>query len=288
MQNDFASPRVVCRPALPGDATDVLEFTKFIWDGHDYIKYVWEDWLADPQGLLAVAEYAGHAVALGKVTYLSPGQWWLEGVRVDPSVQGLKIGSHIFEYLESWWKEQGGTLRWMTSSDRVQMHHLAKRSGYVKLGEVRSYTAPADQEASGAFRALEETEVERASQIAPTSLANSYGLMDWGWKFSAPDATALAKIAEDRRLYEWRNNAGLLSYWEDEDDGRKVLGVGLLACNTGSLKDMLIDLRRLAGQLGFDRLVWLAPAMEKVEAALQQAGFKTDWDGTGFLFEKRR
>jgi len=34
--------------------------------------------------------------------------------------------------------------------------------------------------------------------------------------------------------------------------------------------------------------VWLAPAMEKVEAALQQAGFKTDWDGTGFLFEKRR
>ena len=63
----------------------------------------------------------------------------------------------------------------------------------------------------------------------------------------------------------------MLSYWEDEDDGQKVLGVGLLACNTGSLKDMLIDLRRLAGQLGFDRLVWLAPAMEKVEAALQQA-----------------
>src|SRR5690242_14867206 len=67
MPTNYFSPQVVCRPALPSDAPAVLEFTKFIWGGHDYIKYVWDDWLADPHGILAVAEYAGRAVALGKV-----------------------------------------------------------------------------------------------------------------------------------------------------------------------------------------------------------------------------
>jgi hypothetical protein len=92
----FSSPVPVCRPALPLDKADVLEFTKFIWDGHDYIRYVWDDWLADPRGILAVVEYGGHAVGLGKVSYVAQGQWWLEGLRVDPRYQGLKIGSLVF------------------------------------------------------------------------------------------------------------------------------------------------------------------------------------------------
>ena len=41
-------PVVVCRPALPRDTADVLEFSKFIWNGHDYVKYVWDEWLNDP------------------------------------------------------------------------------------------------------------------------------------------------------------------------------------------------------------------------------------------------
>ena len=138
----FSSPRVICRPALPSDAADVLEFTKFIWDGHDYIKYVWQDWLADPHGLLVVAQYGRHAVGLGKITLLAPGQWWLEGVRVDPNYQGLKIGSHVMEYMDQWLLENGhGDVRYMTSSERFQMHHLGGRLGYTKLGEVRSYKA---------------------------------------------------------------------------------------------------------------------------------------------------
>src|SRR5512140_1085345 len=140
--NEYLSPVPVCRPALPSDRADVLEFTKFIWDGHDYIHYVWDEWLADPNGLLAVIQYGGHAVALGKASLISEGQWWLEGLRVDPKYQGLKLSSRMFEYLDDWWKEhRGGAIRLMTSSERVQVHHLCARLGYQKIGEVRSYVA---------------------------------------------------------------------------------------------------------------------------------------------------
>jgi len=46
--------RLVCRPALPKDTPDVLELTRTIWDGHDYLPAVWDDWLRDYDGMLAV------------------------------------------------------------------------------------------------------------------------------------------------------------------------------------------------------------------------------------------
>ncbi len=139
MNNPSTEPRLVCRPALPRDRADVFEFTKFIWEGHDYIRFVWDDWLADPHGLLAVAEYGGSTVGMAKVTLVSKGQWWLEGFRVDPRVQGLKVGSHIHEYVNDWWLEHGdGAVRLMTSSERVQVHHLSERTGFVRIGEVNS------------------------------------------------------------------------------------------------------------------------------------------------------
>jgi hypothetical protein len=63
MLHSFSEPRVVIRPALPLDREAVLEFCKFIWDGHDYIPDVWDDWMADPSGEMFVAEYAGRRSA---------------------------------------------------------------------------------------------------------------------------------------------------------------------------------------------------------------------------------
>lgn len=37
---DFSSPLPAIRPALPRDIADMAEFTKSIWDGHDYVGEV--------------------------------------------------------------------------------------------------------------------------------------------------------------------------------------------------------------------------------------------------------
>ena len=292
--NPFFSPQVVCRPALPGDAADVLEFTKFIWEGHDYIKYVWADWLADPEGLLVVAEYGGHAVGLGKITLLSPGQWWLEGLRVDPKFQGLKIGSHIHEYLDAWWHEHGGgAIRLMTSWERVQVHHLSARMGFDKLGEVRAYAAQADETAGDAFEAVAAEDAKWALDFAAVRLPDYNGLIDWGWEFSEPDEPVLKQKAEQGRLWWWRPAqsdvpaGGLLALWEDSDEGERVMGIAFAAVERGSLRAMMEDARRLARRLGFARALWLAPALPWVESALKEAGFETDWDGTGWLYGKK-
>jgi len=60
--------RVVCRPALPKDTAGALALTSRIWDGHDYVPYLWQEWLDDQQGMLAVAEYAGRVVGIARMS----------------------------------------------------------------------------------------------------------------------------------------------------------------------------------------------------------------------------
>jgi len=291
MKFDFASPRVVCRPALPRDTADVLEFTKTIWHGQDYIKYVWHEWLADPKGMLAVAEYGGHAVGMGKITLASPGQWWFEGFRVDPQVQGLKIGSHIYEYLDQWWLEHcDGTLRLMTSGKRVQVHHLSERLGYKKVGEVTGhYEAAAIDRSTNSFQAVKPEEIKIALDFAFNSQTLQISnLMDIGWTQVYPDGNILSGIIAKNNAFWWHDRAGLILAWDDEDEGgSKVLGIGLPACETRVLPDFLLDIRQLAAQKGCRNIFWIAPSNTEILSALSSAGFQTDWDEPAFVYEKK-
>ena len=45
---------VACRPARQSDTVDVMELTRTIWEGEDYVPQVWASWLADRRGRLAV------------------------------------------------------------------------------------------------------------------------------------------------------------------------------------------------------------------------------------------
>jgi GNAT superfamily N-acetyltransferase len=301
----YSAPRLVCRPALSSDTADVLEFTRLIWEGEDYIKYVWQDWLHDPCGVLAIAQYGSHAVGMAKVTFLSRGQWWLEGLRVDPAHQGLKIASHLHEYTNAWWLENGdGAVRLMTSSERVQVHHLCERSGYTRVGEVISYRSPPihHQESSpespsararpqaavpAAFQTVIEDQVVSALAFASGHLEHSNGLMDSGWRFSAPDSDALSGRVAQGHLYWWRDRQGLLSTFEDEQDGEPYLAIGFAAITQlSSLSQLLRDAADLASRRGYAGVCWLAPAQERIQAALRNAGYATDWEHTGFLYAR--
>lgn len=291
--NTFSSPVTVCRPALPRDTADVLEFTKFIWEGHDYVQYAWNDWLADPQGILAVAEYAGHAVGLAKMTLLSPGQWWLEGFRVALEFQGLKIGSHIHAYLDEWWLEHGdGIARLMTSSQRVQVHHLCEKFGYTKTGEVAGFLAPPLAEPTETFQLLQENEIPEAVRFAETSpsLQLSNGLIDLGWRFVTPNPDTFRALIQEKLAWWWREGEGLLLAWEDKGEtpeDERLLAIGLPACRLETLPEFLLDVRRSAAQLGYDNVYWIAHLHDELMGILNESGFERKWENAGYIYEKQ-
>jgi GNAT superfamily N-acetyltransferase len=286
----FSSPVVVCHHALPRDTADVLEFSKFTWNGHDYIQYVWDKWRADPDGILAVAEYGGRCVGMAKISLLAPGQWWLQGFRVDINYQDLKIGSHIHEYIDAWWLEHGaGYARLMTSSQRFKVHHLCDKLGYVRVSELTDHRALPLDEPTTTFQPIAQLEISKALEVAQSSpvLKLNHGLIDIGWEAIHPTAEILAETARAGMAFWWRGRESLLLAWVDEDEDGKVLGLALPACPLESLSELLADVRRLCAQLGCVRVFWIAPLHDDIRQAAEAAGYTGTWDSTAYVYEKR-
>jgi GNAT superfamily N-acetyltransferase len=290
MSPTFSQPRVVIRPSLPSDTPDVLEFCKTIWDGQDYVPYVWDDWLADPQARMFTAEYAGHAVGVARLSEVAPGQWWLEGFRVDPQHQDKKIGSQLHRHLVDWWLEHGtGVIRLWTSSERVKVHHLCAQTGLVKTLERATYTAAPLPAAETPFTPLLPTESVAAAAFARDSAALAFtgGQMDVAWRMAVPDAACFQQSFGwmDSGFLWWRDRQGLLGFWEDDEDGKYLL-VSLVACELADFHLLLADVRRYATQRGCAKIDWNALLAPELDVRLKSAGFVRADDEVNFQFER--
>jgi hypothetical protein len=289
-QPPFA-PAIVCRPALPMDTPQVLELSSHIWEGHDYIPYVWDAWLAEPRGLLAVAEYGGRIAGLGKLTYLSQGQWWLEGLRVHPEFEGRGVASHINDYLLDVWNRIGqGCIRLTTSSERVKVHSLSAHRGFIKTGEYSVYGAPVIDEPVDTFTLVLPDEIPQVLeyiQRSPT-LPLLNGLIDYGWRWGEPSVEGLEKPVREGNAWWWRGGQGLLTYWDDEDENKKYPVLHMIACSLEAMPACLLDFRRLSVNRGYDHVEWNAPRNPELLAVFEKAGFRQWWDEVLFLFEKCR
>lgn len=282
----YSSPHVVIRPALPRDKVDVVEFTRYIWDGHDYVGAVFPQWLEDPHGQLLVAEYGGKCVGTAKVSLVAPGQWWLEGFRVDPNYQDRKIGSQLDAACNEWWDEHGdGIVRLMTNSKRVKVHHLSEARGYKRIGEVFAYEAEPLAGHTDAFTPLKPEDAHDAAALCQKFMPD--GLMSVGWKFLSPNFPALRAAAEGGTAWWWRDRAGVLSAWQDDDERGNYLTAGLNVCAGDDLADLLMDYRRFVSRRGEVVASWMGVVGDSLLPALKSAGFNCIWEDGGFLYERK-
>jgi len=292
MRQSFSAPQVVCRPALPHDHADVTEFCKGIWEGGDYVPDAWHHWFNDPNGILVTAEYNGHAIGCGKLSLIDKGQWWLEGVRVDPYKQGFKVGSKIHHYLTNWWIEHGdGTLRLLT--ENPAMVHLCEKTGYVKTHELRGYRAKPIDESTDNFSPAIDTHEAAVFALNSETVKLTDNLIDFGWRIGIANERIFGiysgyKADFVHTFYWWKDKQGLFSAWEDEEEDQRQLVLGVLACGLNNMPNLLMDIRRLAARKKFDKVFVLAFLEPQLLTQLEQAGFSTSWENYLRLFERKK
>ena len=293
MTHFSSSQRILCRPAVEADKADVLEFCKGIWDGEDYIDQVWDPWFRDPNGIFAVAEDQGHAIGCSKVSRIAQGQWWLEGFRVDPRCQGMKVGSRLHEYVVDWWLKNGdGTLRLMTDGQNFAVHHLCERTGFRKTNEVCGYRAAALAEPDDHFALVTDLREAAAFVMESESIKTTGGLADLGWRFCRPDEEVIKNASNENadyfhRFYWWKERQGLFSAWEDEEEERRTLFLGVIACALEDMPALLTDVRRFAAERKLDSVFQIAFDLPPIISPLLAAGFEKRWKrSNAFIFEK--
>jgi GNAT superfamily N-acetyltransferase len=281
---------IVCRPALPKDTFEVIKFTQEIWEGEDYVPHVWENWLKDFQSFLAIAEYSGHVVGIGRITQLSSEEWWLEGLRVHPQYQGRGIASHIHHYILDYWERNlGCTVRLGTASTRYQVHHLCKQNRFTKITEFTLYKASTLNQEITAYTPMIPDDVSEALELILESPFNqiNQGLMDHGWKWSRLSALYLRKAITQNKAWWWRGRQGLVIYRDESEGKRRYPLIQLLACPWESLEDCLLDYRRKGAVSGHESVGWLAPLHSELHLVLTAAGFERTWDDSLIIFEKK-
>lgn len=70
------------RPVRPADHDRVVEMTRDVWDGRDYIASVFDGWVSDAGAAFQAAELDGIVVGLQRLRPYAPGLIWYEGLRV--------------------------------------------------------------------------------------------------------------------------------------------------------------------------------------------------------------
>ena len=281
---------IVCRPALQKDTDEVMELCSHIWDGGDYIPSVWEEWLADPDGLLGVAEMAGHVVGVFKLSKFSQQEWYMEGLRVHPEVQGKGIAAHIHDYVVETWRRMGsGIIRLVTGSYNIKIHHMCEKSGFRRVAEFIPYRAPSLHDVMGRFTGLEQQEAERALDFVGSNPAHalSNDLINLGWVYANPQLKHIQEAIKDGHAWWWMDGAGFLSIWEDDEHDQREPGIQLLACSVNDLEEILMDYRTLMGEVGYTTAGWVAPNQPIVLSALEKTGFQRSWDLSLYVYELR-
>lgn len=285
---DLKTAAVRIRPARMSDRKDMLELTAQIWEGHDYTPQVWSEWLADREGLLAAAEADRRMIGFGKLTRLGPEEWWLEGLRVHPGYQGMKIGSRLSEHLLAEWKKHGGVIRLATSSQRLPVHRLCDRLGFRRAGVFRMTSAAPIEGGACEYEAAAKTDTPEATALWKERAAawKIPNLVNDGWHWSTLTKAHLAEFVRRGDAWWWRGRSALLLTYDSEHDHKPSLEVAAVFSPPGSLAPMLRQLRVLAGKRGAVRAAWNVPDRPRLTDAARRAGFAEMVDHRLWLYER--
>ncbi len=281
----------VIRPALPSDKAGVEAICARIWEGHDYVPQVWEEWLADPHGELTVVERKGRLVALGKLTRLAEDEWWLEGLRVDPAYRGLGVArllqTHQIQTAERIGK---GVLRLGTAWDNYAVHHNVARDGFHRVAVFGYYGAEA-LPGPCSLQPLGRRDLKRVWQLIENSSAfeRAGGLYEvsWQWMRLSPERVA-AHLA---RKEVWGSKlddrlAAVAIVPQADREERERLVVGYIGGEPAAVTALTQGLRMLASQQGLQGIRIKPPNDPALRQALEAAGVHREDEFELWIFER--
>jgi len=168
------------------DTEGILEISRHIWDGYDYLPSVIEEWFKDPGSYVYGVEADERLVAIANLRLVDGGHTgWMEGLRVHPDFRG-KGYAHVLtrELMEKAKKLGSERLRYTTSTENEASLKLAEKYGFARVFEMRVFWRPnlnaAPSKAKGyLIGQTRPQEVYTLLQASPTLVSPKILIFDW-------------------------------------------------------------------------------------------------------------
>jgi GNAT superfamily N-acetyltransferase len=290
-------PDLAVRAARPEDREAVLAFCQQTWEWGDYIEYVWDEWLNNPQGKLFVATADGQPVAVANMRMLNNTEAWFEGMRVDPTFRQHGIASALFEAQMLEARERGATTaRLITESTNAVSIHLLERSAMHRVGAYARYRAAIAATPTKRSYALETpvlaTPADLNDIIDYLNTSNIFpatgGLYYQGFTaYTITNDLLLEKITAQHLyiLRRWDRLDGLVLAEPHAGHQEKHLFVGYIDGTTESISMIAYALRHLLPEPGLESIIAHVPDLMMVRDAF--VGAEYEWDGKIFYTYER-
>ncbi len=282
-------PQFEIRPARPEDREAILAFCVQTWDWGDYIEYVWDEWLNDPQGKLIVATRDDRPVGVANMRMLNKTEAWFEGMRVDPAFRQQGIASALFDaQLREAVNHGATTARLITESTNTSAIRLLERASMRRVGAYAPFralpvTTPSKRE-YGLEKPTLATAADLDTIIDYINASNIFpavgGLYYRGFTaYSITTELLLAKIVEQQLyiLRRWDRLDGLAIVEPREGRRDKHLFIGYIDGTTESISMIAYALRHQISDLGLASVSANVPDLMMVRDAFVGAGY--EWDG---------
>ncbi len=120
------------RRMTAADKPAMMEISSLIWEGHDYLPSVFDAWVADREGEFAAILLGDRLVGCGKLTFLTPADAWLEGLRKDPRVKEKGLAVFVTRYFLARLADRGGlaSVRFSTYLTNAASRDANERLGF--------------------------------------------------------------------------------------------------------------------------------------------------------------
>ncbi len=278
----MATSELTLRPMRAADRDRVAEISRDVWEGHDYLPRVFDDWLSDAGAAFQAAEVEGVVVGVQRLRPFAAGLVWYEGLRVASTHrrQGLAramLTSAIADAREQGFREMRlGT----ANPDAVR---LFESMGFRRLVDARWWRGPRveggeparmpdPREAQKAWPAIEKSpgidlyhgvsaDFNGARDMNASELERLAGI---GMLRLGPGGRALAALREP-----WGNN----------------LAVAFLAGRGGALRELLMALRFEADADGLNHVTVTLPRDHPAADDMTASGYDlANDDDTAYIY----
>lgn len=290
-------PHIEIRPARAEDREAVLAFSAYTWEWGDYIEYVWDDWLHDPQGTLFVATSDGQPVAVAHIRMLNKTEAWLEGMRVDPAFRHQGLATALYNAQLADAMRRGAKIaRLITESTNTAAISLIEREFTRRVGEYAPYHASPVTTSPKSQYGLETPTLATAADINDIidylNVSNIFPAVGglYYQSFTAYSITSelLMEKVSAQHIYilrRWDRLDGLVIAEPIEGHRDKHLFIGYIDGTTESISLIAYALRRKLPDLGLESVSANVPDLMMVRDAF--AGAEYEWDGSLFYTYER-
>ncbi len=296
-------PELTFRRVTQADRAALAAIAAQTWDGNDYLMDVFEAWIADPEGMFyAGCLPDGRLAGAAKLTRFDAGEWWLEGIRVDPMLRGQGIGRAIHAYgvalaeaLHAASGEGSAEVRFCTDIGNAPVHRMAETFQFRQVAQFWRYSARVQPSA-----ALAET----FRPCSPDQLPALRAFLDRSPHYAAVQASTFEARWQCRRLTDARlrslSQQGMIWLWHGiQHDSAHIDGVLIgyvgspyrqmppefnltyLDARTGGLASIARAARALGALLDVPSLRHMLLARGERLVALEQAGWRRPKDDSG-------